>query len=91
MLAAALNAVVLIPDFFKGQPAQASWIPADTEEKKQAFADFRATRADLATNVGVLGELLVEAKRKYPSARAWGAYGLCWGGKVGRCVIGIVG
>ena len=34
MLSAALNALIIVPDFFNGKPAQAAWFPPDTDEKK---------------------------------------------------------
>ena len=34
MLSAALDALIVVPDFFKGKPIQAAWFPPDTDEKK---------------------------------------------------------
>ncbi|TAQ90049.1 hypothetical protein B7494_g1629 [Chlorociboria aeruginascens] len=77
-----LNALVLMPDFFKGKAVQQEWVPQDTEEKKKLMAKFREERADIAKNVTVLLKVMEEAKELYPDIRAWGSYGLCWGGKI---------
>ena len=84
MLATALSAVVIVPDFFKGQPAKHEWVPPDTEEKKDLFTKFMTERAAFPGNVDTLLQTVKEAKEKYPSVTAWGSFGLCWGGKVRR-------
>ena len=81
LLAARLNAVVLIPDFFDGAPLKHEYVPADTEEKKQIIAEFMAHKADIARNVGVATEAVQEYRARFPAVRKWGAFGLCWGGK----------
>jgi dienelactone hydrolase len=89
-LASALSAVVLIPDFFRGSYVQPSWTPADTEEKKAAFAKFRAERAAVQPNVEKLLEVRRAAAGKWPGVgeHGWGVFGLCWGGKIGVLVSG---
>ena len=32
--------------------------------------------------MGVLGKVAEDAKVKFASVKSWGAFGLCWGGKV---------
>jgi len=81
IISATLDAIVVLPDFFKGEAMKPDWQAADTEEKKQAIAKFRA-RAEFPGNIAALLKTTVEAKEKYPSVTAWGTYGLCWGGKV---------
>lgn len=83
MLAAGLDAVVLVPDFFKGSPAKHEWVPPDTPEKQQLLAKFVQERADIPTCAKTLATIAKEAKTTYPSVQSWGSYGLCWGGKVG--------
>lgn len=56
LLAARLNAVVLILDFFGGEHLKHEYVPADTDEKKQIIAEFMAHKADIARNVGVVTE-----------------------------------
>ncbi|KAI1781534.1 alpha/beta-hydrolase [Hypoxylon cercidicola] len=88
-LSAALDALVIVPDFFEGVYAQPSWLPIDTEEKKAAFGKFRAERADVPRNVEKLIEVRKAAGDRWPSAGdRWGVFGLCWGGKVGVLACG---
>jgi dienelactone hydrolase len=91
-LADAIGARVLVPDFFDGERAQPGWMPADTEEKKTAFAKFRAERADTATAVERLLALRKEAGSRFGATvdeeGGWAVFGLCWGGKVGVLVSG---
>lgn len=82
LLAARLNAVVLIPDFFDGEPLKHEYVPADTEEKKQMIAEFMAHKANIARNVGVVTEAVQEYRARFSAVCKWGAFGLCWGGKV---------
>jgi dienelactone hydrolase len=84
-LADSLNAIVLVPDFFKGKYAQGRWFatpPTDGEEKT-AYDDFMNNLA-FPNHVSSLLKLQQAAKEKFPEAKLWGAFGLCWGGKV-RC------
>lgn len=82
LLAARLNAVVLIPDFFDGEPLKHEHVPADTDQKKQIIADFMAYKANIPRNVGVVIEAVEEYRTRFSSVQKWGAFGLCWGGKV---------
>ena len=82
LLAAALNAIVLVPDFFKGEPAQGAWFAGgeENDKKKNAFMAKHLGSFD-----GSLKELLAvveDGKKKWPGVESWGANGLCWGGKV---------
>ncbi|KAI1759512.1 alpha/beta-hydrolase [Hypoxylon sp. FL1150] len=88
-LSAALGALVIVPDFFAGARADPSWLPADTDEKKAAFAKFRAESADVPRNVAKLLEVRRAAGERWASAGDnWGVFGLCWGGKVGVLACG---
>ena len=82
LLATALDAVVLVPDFFNGEVVQESWVPPDTPEKQKAFGDFMAGPASFERNGPMLLRVVEEANGKFSSAKSWGTYGLCWGGKV---------
>ncbi|KAF3402051.1 hypothetical protein F1880_009945 [Penicillium rolfsii] len=82
LLAARLNAVVLIPDFFDGEPLKHEYIPADTDEKKQIITEFMANKADIPRNLGVVIKAVEEHRARFSSVQKWGAFGLCWGGKV---------
>lgn len=89
-LADSLNALVIVPDFFKGVYAQPTWMPADTEEKKKIFQKFRTEQASIPDNVAKLIELRKAAGDKWGNVGedGWGVFGLCWGGKVGVLVSG---
>jgi dienelactone hydrolase len=82
LLAARLNAVVLVPDFFEGDALKHEYLPADTAEKQKIISDFMAHRASIPRNVEVLLEAVQQYKRQFSSVEHWGAFGLCWGGKV---------
>jgi hypothetical protein len=85
LLASTLEALVFVPDFFEGESMK-DFAPQDTEEKKEGAAKFRATRLDLEKNKQTLLRLQGEYATKWPSVVGWGAYGFCWGGKVGLCL-----
>ncbi|CAG8040316.1 unnamed protein product [Penicillium salamii] len=82
ILAARLNAVVLVPDFFEGDSLKRESVPADTPEKQKIISDFIAHKASIPRNVGVLLEAVQQYKNQFPSVEHWGALGFCWGGKV---------
>ncbi|KAJ5301262.1 hypothetical protein N7508_006125 [Penicillium antarcticum] len=82
LLAVRLNAVVLVPDFFEGDPLKPEYVPADTEEKKKIIAEFLDNKASFSRNAALLLEAVEEYKSRFPSVGKWGAFGLCWGGKV---------
>lgn len=82
LLATRLNAVVLVPDFFKGDSLSHDCVPPDTEEKKQTLGDFVQNQANVPRNAGVLIEAVHQYRARFPSVLKWGAFGLCWGGKV---------
>ncbi|KAK9453577.1 dienelactone hydrolase [Dipodascopsis uninucleata] len=82
IIASLLNAVVFVPDFFKGEPMDSALFPPDTDEKKakvQKFITEKARTPDLGTHLPKFAEMI---KSKYKTVKSWGAVGLCWGGKV---------
>ncbi|KAK4693034.1 hypothetical protein P7C71_g4281, partial [Lecanoromycetidae sp. Uapishka_2] len=81
-IAESLNALVLMPDFFKGEPIPSSLYPPDTDEKKKIAAEFMAGKANFPDNTKRLVETTKEAKGRYTEVKKWGTYGLCWGGKI---------
>lgn len=83
-LAAALGALVLVPDFFRGDCVRPEWMPADTDEKKARFQRWRTERAAVPDNLDALLAVRDAAAARWPSVapRAWGVFGLCWGGKI---------
>lgn len=82
-LAQHLDALTLVPDLFEGTQADRAWVPADTQEKKDALGKFFAEVAAPPKNVEKLLKVVAESKAKYPSVEKWAVLGLCWGGKVG--------
>jgi len=82
MLAEGLGAVVIVPDFFKGEALPPNTFPPDTDEKKQIAEKFLAEQANVPKNTEALLQVAAEAKKQWPSAKNWGAFGLCWGGKI---------
>lgn len=81
ILSSALNAVVLVPDFFKGESVKSEWMTGG-DAGKQLRAKFMAEKAEFPGNVAALLKTVEVAKKKFPYVTAWGTYGLCWGGKV---------
>jgi len=81
-LAAHLNAIVLVPDFFQGATLPADLVPADTDEKKAKLHQFKKERADIPECLKLLKETTRGATGHFTSVTGWAVSGLCWGGKV---------
>ncbi|KAL3450490.1 hypothetical protein BJX65DRAFT_305328 [Aspergillus insuetus] len=81
-LAAQLGATVLVPDFFDGEAMKPEWYPPDTEEKMELVRTFVSGKAALPPNSEALKALMTETKSRFSTVQKWGAYGLCWGGKL---------
>ena len=78
MLADALNARVVMPDFFEPSDAwDVSRHPPQTVEDKAAFQKFFAGPAKPADAVVKLERVVRALKEE--GAKKDGAYGLCWG------------
>ena len=83
LLSAHTGAIVLLPDFFKGEKLDPSLLPVDTEEKKQKMQSFMQGPANFQENVAQLISIRREVSDKYPNVEGhWGVFGLCWGGKI---------
>ncbi|MCJ1360061.1 MAG: hypothetical protein MMC33_010064 [Icmadophila ericetorum] len=83
LLSTALNAVVLIPDYYKGGALQPEWVPADTLETEKHREHFRKVTANVPNNLPVVKRSLEDAKGLCPEVgEKWGVWGLCWGGKI---------
>lgn len=81
-LAKALDILVVVPDFFKGEPMQAAWFETPTEETDKLKAAFFAKAMEMDKNAKNLLDFTSAAKEKWSGVESWGAFGLCWGGKV---------
>ncbi len=79
-LASFLNALVIMPDFFTGEPISMIIYPPDTDEKKKMAPEFMARSAKFGEYGKMLGEVMKEATGKYGKVEKWGTHGLCWGG-----------
>jgi dienelactone hydrolase len=84
-LAESLSALVLVPDFLNGKYAQSAWFAAPPTEgpEKTAYDEFMKNMA-VENHVQPLLKVTEAAKEKFAGAKHWGAFGLCWGGKVSR-------
>ncbi|KAJ5282002.1 hypothetical protein N7478_007374 [Penicillium angulare] len=82
LLAQRLNAIVLVPDFFDGDALPHEVVPPDTEEKREVMTRFLATKANVPQNVDILIHAIDQYKASFSNVGKWGAFGLCWGGKV---------
>ncbi|KAL4940862.1 hypothetical protein BDV06DRAFT_13212 [Aspergillus oleicola] len=82
ILSSTLNCLVLIPDFFDGDGAKHEWVPPDNEEKQKLLMEFVQTKASFGKAASSIPDLVSAYKKQFPSVERWGAYGLCWGGKV---------
>jgi len=80
-LAKALDILVVVPDFFEGEPMLDSWFTGG-EENDKLKAAFFAKAMDLNKHTKSLLEFTAAAKEKWSSVESWGAFGLCWGGKI---------
>ncbi|RMD40063.1 hypothetical protein DV735_g5059, partial [Chaetothyriales sp. CBS 134920] len=79
---------VFIPDFWDGKPADISWLPPDTEEKKAAFNGWFAASASPPKHLPRVPALLDAAEKVNPKIRSWGMVGYCWGGKMVSLIAG---
>ena len=74
---------VYVPDLLQGQHADASWFPADTDEKKQAIGAYFAGTANSVKAKEKIPAILKEINQETKGTiTKWAAVGLCWGAKV---------
>jgi len=82
LLAAAVGALVFVPDFLKGETAKEAWFVSKDDPKiaEERAAFFKLLELD--ENVKKLTDFLDVATGEYKGVESWGAFGLCWGGKI---------
>ncbi|RDW92494.1 hypothetical protein BP5796_01888 [Coleophoma crateriformis] len=73
---------VFMPDFFHGKPADITWFPPDTDEKKQNMGNFFQNQGAPPKTAKIVPDLLKDIEKKYPEIKTWGIAGFCWGGKI---------
>lgn len=81
LLAAALNAVVIVPDFFKGRYMKSEYMSDTSLEVKELKEAFMKVSHDYATHGEALEAVVKDGDEKW-GTKSWAAIGLCWGGKV---------
>ncbi|KAL7269227.1 hypothetical protein RUND412_008122 [Rhizina undulata] len=74
--------LVVMPDYFHGNPLEISVIPPDTPEKQAKLQSFFAGPAAPPTNVAVSRNLYPTLQSQFPETKRWGVIGYCWGGKI---------
>ncbi|KAF2150198.1 carboxymethylenebutenolidase [Myriangium duriaei CBS 260.36] len=74
--------LVVMPDFFHGKPAQASWFGDNASEEEQAKRDAFVGKLSFKDKADQLFPILEHVKATYSTVHAWGVIGYCWGGKL---------
>ncbi|KAK9365642.1 dienelactone hydrolase [Lipomyces kononenkoae] len=85
LLAKLLDALVILPDYFDGEPALLTWIDEDgepIEETKSQYMAFVKEKAQSPDNLPNVIRSVEEAKLKWPAVKSWIGLGLGWGGKL---------
>lgn len=82
IIASSTNSLVVIPDFFHGNPMDIRNFPPDTPEKKALVGAFFTGPANIQNNISVVKALIPELKSQFPSVEKWAIIGYCWGAKV---------
>ncbi|KAK6355340.1 hypothetical protein TWF696_004449 [Orbilia brochopaga] len=78
--------VVIMPDFFNGQPMDLNFFPPDTDEKKAKWKSFFEIDAAIPRTTETAYKVLAGVKEKFPEVTTWGMFGLCWGGKAATVI-----
>ncbi|KAI9757026.1 MAG: hypothetical protein M1835_000684 [Candelina submexicana] len=73
---------VFMPDFFEGKPADVSWYPPDTPEKKEKMGAFFSGIAAPPKTVERVPKIVKAIENQYSAIESWGVVGYCWGGKI---------
>ncbi|EMR09674.1 hypothetical protein PNEG_01863 [Pneumocystis murina B123] len=80
LLSSGLDARIIMPDFFKGNPFLIENFPPDTPEKKKELSNFISGPANPEKNLQVLGSIIKDVKQDDVESLA--VFGFCWGGKL---------
>lgn len=71
--------LVVMPDFFKGEPLPQDLYPPTTDEAKQKVQDFFAGPAAPPANLKALSTFATAASKEFTNVRYHGILGYCWG------------
>ncbi|PSN59196.1 dienelactone hydrolase [Corynespora cassiicola Philippines] len=83
LLAQLTNSQVFIPDLLKGEVADFSWVPPDTEEKMKSFNAFIQGPASIPSAVSAVPTIIRDITERIDGKiTKWGALGFCWGYKI---------
>lgn len=74
--------LVIIPDFFEGNPAKLEWYPPVRDDQFASLGKFLKSSGDLEKVYPRIPKITEEVQKKYTAIEKWGAVGFCWGGKV---------
>lgn len=72
---------VYVPQFFGNEPADKSWYPPDTDDKKAKLGPWFEKNAPPVHLPRVAG-VIEDAQKHNPNIKKWGVIGYCWGGKM---------
>ncbi|KAG4439672.1 hypothetical protein IFR05_004869 [Cadophora sp. M221] len=81
-LSAALGVLVFVPDFLKGDYAKGEWFGNPTPENEKAKTELFGRAMAFEPHAKAVPKFVEDTKRTKWAVDAWGALGLCWGGKV---------
>ncbi|KAG8905793.1 hypothetical protein FRB99_008218 [Tulasnella sp. 403] len=82
ILANLTNALVVIPDFFKGNAASHDLFPPKTDEDQAKIQDWFAKSGNFALHIDELDEAVEELRKSEGADVKIGSVGYCWGGKM---------
>lgn len=74
--------LVVMPDFFEGEPADPQWLADKSEENQKKLKSFLGRLRDASPFLTKIDALLPELGKVYPTVEKWGSVGFCWGGKI---------
>ncbi|KAF2734326.1 alpha/beta-hydrolase [Polyplosphaeria fusca] len=89
-LAQLTNSLVLMPDVFEGEPLAQDLFPVEglDDEGKARLGDWLKRKLDFVRAAEQVVEVRRDAEEKFPGVKRWGAFGLCFGGKVTALLAG---
>ena len=71
-----------MPDLLRGQVAEPSWFPPDTDEKRQKMGALFEGPANIPKTAKKVPSVVRAIAEQVPGIQKWAVVGFCWGGKV---------